>query len=234
MALACCTCVAQTESTGHFDVASVKPSLTKSLGRFSSDPERITYESTTLENLIRDAYGLEGYQVSGPGWLATEWYTVTAKQPPGTALAEFRQMMTNLLVERFGLVSHRLMKNFDGYEITVAKGGPKLTASGAGDGERAGFRGSADGNGTTRYKLTATSMAVLTNRLSIMMRMPAPVVDRTGITGKFDFDLNVVTGNDPADISDALERQLGLKLNQVKVPLEVLVIDHARRVPAAN
>jgi uncharacterized protein (TIGR03435 family) len=70
----------------------------------------------------------------------------------------------------------------------------------------------------------------------------APVVDHTGIDGKFDFHLDVETPpqspSDPGDnaenISDAMQHQLGLKLNRVKIPLEVLVIDHANREPAAN
>ena len=248
VALACVSCIAQSDLSPHFEVASVNSAAEKRFGRFSggpgsSDPERITYESTTLEILIRNAYKLEPYpfQISGPAWLTTEWYSVTAKLPPGTTVEQYRQMMANLLAERFGLVCHRVMKDFAGYEITVAKGGPKLTPSVSNSDEFAGFWGSRNGNGTMKYKFTRTSMRVLTNRLSIMMRMTAPVVDRTGISGKFDFNLDVETpprssdlDDNSSSISDALQSQLGLKLNRVKVPLEVLVIDHAERLPAAN
>ena len=69
-----------------------------------------------------------------------------------------------------------------------------------------------------------------------------PVVDHTGIDGKFDFHLDVETPpqppSDPGDnadnISHAMQNQLGLKLNRVKIPVEVLVIDHVEREPAAN
>lgn len=67
-----------------------------------------------------DAYNLQPYQLSGPSWLTTEWFAVTAKLPPGTARDEYRQMMANLLSERFGLLCHRVTKDFSGYEIAVA------------------------------------------------------------------------------------------------------------------
>jgi uncharacterized protein (TIGR03435 family) len=100
-------------------------------------------------------------------------------------------MMANLLSERFGLVCHRVTKEFPGYEIIVAKKGIKLTPSVKSGDEPAEFHGVSDLAGTMRYKFTKTSMAPLTNRLSLMMRMKVPVVDKTGITGKFDFSLDV-------------------------------------------
>jgi uncharacterized protein (TIGR03435 family) len=254
--LACTFCVGQSAVTPRFEVASVKPAAGTGFGRFSggpgsSDPERITYERATLELLISNAYGLEANQVSGPSWLNTEWYTVTAKLPPGTTKSEFNQMLANLLVERFGLTFHRVMKDFPGYEISVAQGGPKLTPSNPNDNQPAVYRGSADANGVMSYIFTQTSMALLTNRLSLMMRRHTPghmelipVVDRTGISGKFDFHLDVVTppselsGSDfddnSANISDALKSQVGLQLKHTKITLEVLVVDHAERVPTAN
>jgi uncharacterized protein (TIGR03435 family) len=67
-----------------------------------------------------------------------------------------------------------------------------------------------------------------------------PVIDHTGISGKFDFTLDVPSRLEPdledvaTDISDALQREVGLKLERVKVPLPVLIIDHAERVPTPN
>jgi uncharacterized protein (TIGR03435 family) len=255
VAFGCAICLAQGDSSPHFEVASVKPSLQQRFGAFSggpgsSDPGRITFESTTLENLIQGAYKLEPYQISGPAWLTTDYYSITAKLPPATTMDQFRQMLADLLSERFGVVSHRVMKDFAGYEIVVAKGGQKLTPSPPNNGGFPVFRGTAAGNNVMRYQFTQTSMATLTNRISIMMRMKTPIVDHTGITGKFDFTLSVETppidpsgalGNSPADfddnssnISDAMQSQLGLKLNHLKIPLEVLVIDHADRVPTPN
>jgi uncharacterized protein (TIGR03435 family) len=172
----CCGCFAQSSPPGHFEVASVKRSAQKEWGRFrggpgSKDPERVTYESTPLENLIRDAYHLEPYQLSGPSWLNTEFYTVTAKEPPGTTLEHFRHMLANLLAERFGLVAHRVMKDFAGYEIVVAKGGPKLSPAAPSSDKFPVYQGSRDANGVMRYTFTQTSMKLLTNRIEMMLRV---------------------------------------------------------------
>ncbi len=152
--------------------------------------------------------------------------------------------MANLLAERFGLVFHRVRKDFRGYEIRVAKGGSKLTASVAKSDERPTFWGSSDGNGRMKYKATQTSMEFLANTVSTLMTSSRPVVNRTGISGKFDFYLDMVApsfnpfGSDLDDgsenLSSALESQLGLKLNPAKISLELLMIDHAERVPTVN
>jgi uncharacterized protein (TIGR03435 family) len=134
------------------------------------------------------------------------------------------------------------MKDFTSYEIVVAKGGPKLSPAAPSGDKFPGFRRSANDDGGIRYTMTQTSMALLTNRIEMLMRIKAPVVDHTGIDGKFDFQLDVEmppqSPGDPGDnvdnISDAMQNQLGLKLNRVKIPLEVLVIDHVDREPAAN
>jgi uncharacterized protein (TIGR03435 family) len=186
----------------HFEVASVKRSPQQRFGAFSggpgsSDPERITYESTTLENLIRDAYHLQPYQISGPSWLTSEYYTVAAKLPPGTTIDQYRQMMANLLTERFGVLSHRVMKDFAGYEITVAPGGIKLTPVAKTD-DFPEFRGTRETDGLWHYRFTQTSMHLMESRLSLMLarRAPgsplgmSPIVDKTGVTERFDFHLD--------------------------------------------
>jgi uncharacterized protein (TIGR03435 family) len=151
-------------------------------------------------------------------------------------------MLANLLAEGFGLVTHRVMKDFAGYEIVVAKGGPKLVAAAPAVDKFPAFYSSPDANGLMRYTFRQTSMKLLTNRIEIMMPMTSPVVDHTGVDGKFDFHLDVETpAESPADpgdnadnISDAMQNQLGLKLSRVKIPLEVLVVDGVNREPAAN
>src|SRR5579863_10342124 len=120
----------QVNSSPHFDVASVRVTarpLPMSAGGHpmamiggpgTADPGRVNWESTTLEVLIQLAYGgartLTPDQVSGPDWLRTEWYRVAATMPPTTTVEQFRQMMANLLAERFGLVVHHASKEVDG------------------------------------------------------------------------------------------------------------------------
>jgi uncharacterized protein (TIGR03435 family) len=249
LALISIACLGQADSHARFEVASIKPLPGGGPGPFSggpgsNDPERVTYGGTRLDVLIQEAFHLEPYQISGPAWLKTEWYSLSAKLPANTTAEQYRQMMVNLLVERFGLAYHRVTKEFRGYEIVVAKGGPKLNPSAPlAAGERAMFRGSLDDAGRMHYVFAKTSMSLLTNRLSIMMRMKVPVLDHTGITGRFDFTLDVEqpppdtvadVDDNSNNISEAMQAQLGLKLNPVKLPVDVLVVDHVERMPTEN
>jgi uncharacterized protein (TIGR03435 family) len=78
-----------------------------------------------LEGLIQDAFNVPPYQIEGPAWLKTERYALTAKLPPEATDDMSRQMMANLLAERFGLKFHRQTRDFPGYELTLAPGGIK-------------------------------------------------------------------------------------------------------------
>lgn len=100
-----------------FEVASVKPVGAGRLGGFvggpgSSDPERIAFEAATMEVLLQSAFDLVPYQITGPSWIKTERYAVTAKLPPGTTREQLQKMTANLLAERFGLVSHLQTMDF--------------------------------------------------------------------------------------------------------------------------
>lgn len=135
--------LAQTEAPAtEFEVASIKPFVPpppqggrgvafggRRGGPGTNDPSQITWNGTTLKNVIMTAYGVKNYQVSGPPWLDTERYTIAAKVPPGTTKEQVLVMWQNLLAERFRLKLHRETKEIPIYEITVAKNGPKLKES---------------------------------------------------------------------------------------------------------
>ena len=258
-------CFAQASPSARFEVASVKPAAAGKLGSFSggpgsSDPERITYERTTLEILIQGAYGVLPDQIAGPGWLRTEWYTVNAKLPPGTTLEQLRQMMANLLAERFGLVVHHASKLISGYNLSVMPGGPKLGPAVESADRFAPFSQKRGEDGLMHCTFKQTSMPALANRLGMVFgtgqriaRGERPeftrVIDQTGINGRFDFTLEYpapsipgLPGNsldvDPEDVPrlvvDAVAKQLGLKLTPTKLELDQVIVDHAERVPAAN
>lgn len=255
----CGSCVAQSSVLPHFEVASIKPAPDTGFQSFSggprsSDPERAAWDRTPLQDLIQAAYLVESYQVSGPSWIKTERYSVTAKVPKGTTAAQFRQMLINLIVERFGLVVHRQRKQFQGYEITVAAGRRlKLTTSPTKNDNR-GFHGQPTSAGIVHYTFKQTTMQMFADDLRMLIPRHSAkgvgeirtVIDRTGVAGEFDFDLDVT---EPASfgendgpgfednfgaLSDALQNQLGLKLSHAKVEGDLLVIDHVERVPTAN
>jgi uncharacterized protein (TIGR03435 family) len=209
IALACGSGLAQTDSSPHFEVASVKPA-SGTRGNFSggpgsSDPARASWERISLLNLISVAYYVRPDQISGPSWLNTEGYSVTAKMPPETTLSQFRQMLVNLLAERFALVSHRVTKDVSGYELTVAPGGAKITPSPPKPPADEPATPTAPRfsvqitDGIARATFPQASMAFLADRLSVILRgggvflrgaasgENVPVTDRTGLSGKFDF-----------------------------------------------
>jgi len=113
-----------------FEVASVKPAAQGARpdpsreGTF--DAESVTFRNAQLIQIIRVAYGVDFDRISGPAWLYDEKYDIVAKILPGTTKEQSNVMLQNLLAERFKLVLHHVSKEFPAYELTVAKGGPKL------------------------------------------------------------------------------------------------------------
>lgn len=120
----------------RFEVASVKPIREPDRvnggmrgGPGTADPTRIDYR-TFLELLIEKAYDVRPYEVAGPDWLNTERYSLQATLPLGTSPEQLRTMLQTLLAERFGLQLHHETRIQPVYELSVAKGGPKLTLAG--------------------------------------------------------------------------------------------------------
>lgn len=134
-----CAALAQSaEGPPAFDVASVKPAPPPAPGRFrvmmsggpgSADPGQLTYTNVTLKNVLMNAYGVKGYQISGPSWLDSERYDIAAKIPKGATKEQFMLMLQNLLAERFKLTLHREKKDLPMYALVVGKNGPKMKES---------------------------------------------------------------------------------------------------------
>jgi uncharacterized protein (TIGR03435 family) len=135
----CAARAQSTEGTPAFEVASIKPAAPPaSAGMFrvmmrggpgSADPGQLTYTNVTLKNVLVNAYGVKGYQISGPSWLDSERYDIVAKIPQGATKEQFMLMLQNLLAERFKLTLHREKKDLPMYALVVGKGGPKMKES---------------------------------------------------------------------------------------------------------
>ena len=233
-------------------------------GRFSAP-------GATLQGLITTAYGLLDIQLVDSGRvLGTDRYQIDGRTNPDVSLADARAMLRTLLTERFGLVTHRDTRELPVYVMTLdRKPGPQLRASGP---ECAGFKGptgtpppppppggetvgrilSLNGyasrcgslffNSTSggHWSLRETTMAQLAERL--VGSLGRPVLDRTGLDGRFDIDLTYSPDNPVVDASNApnapslmtaLREQLGLRLKSTRAPVEVLVIDRVQQ-PAEN
>jgi uncharacterized protein (TIGR03435 family) len=224
---------AQNETTAEpqFEVTSVKPSARGSHGPTIYNPtrERFAITSITTKSLIAYAYDVRDFQVSGgPSWLGSEEYDIVAK-PQGEASSErILAMARGLLTERFNLTLHRESKEMPVLALAVAKGGPRLQPSvGTGGPEVRGGRG--------RLVARKVTMGLLAAQLAGRV-LDRAVLDRTGIAGEFDVDLEWTPDESPdpgPSIFTALQEQLGLKLESQKGIVDVLVVDHVER-PSAN
>ena len=203
-------------------------------------PATLTMRNTTLRSCIRWAYSLKDYQVVGPEWVASARYDIVAKSAGPVATADLRRMLQALLSDRFQLTVHRDTKELPVYALVVGKSGPKLQAA-AGDG-KATLNISSD----ARLAFRNTSMAELADRLSVRpFGLDHPVLDKTGLSGSYDFTLKFADSimelkqslaresQEPGTYASALA-DLGLKLEGQRGPVELLVVDHAEKAPTEN
>jgi len=267
---------AQSGQSEHpaFEVASVKLAAPAPGGRARSsmrggpgtaDPDRIIFTNVTLTSVLLRAYGVKPYQVSGPGWMGSDRYDITAKIPEGVTKQQVNLMLQRLLADRFHLALHHETKELQGYELVQGKGGLKLKRStDAGPDVEPTEAPKTDANGFPQLAapglvimegvrgkavvsfLTAKAqpLSALTELLSKEFRLP--VADKTGLTGKFDFTLEfapeapgALPSENPEEsaaqnLTGAVPRQLGLKLEPKKIPVDILIIDRADKVPTEN
>ena len=141
-------------------------------------------------------------------------------------------MLQALLAERFQLKFHSEAKEVSGYALLVAKNGPKLKPSPPD--AQGGMRMNTPGQ-TVAMTVTKWSMEQLARQFSGQTQQP--VLDKTGLAGEYDFQLMFVpdgaSDTSAPELLTAIQEQLGLKLEPTKVPIEVLVIDHAEK-PSEN
>ncbi len=247
-------------------------------------PGRLKFTCIPVRNLISIAYGAltEDGRVSsrmievtgGPGWLDNERYTISAKAESNAPVAEMvRTMLPALLEERFQLKVHREAKETNVYALTVAKSGPKLQpmkegsctpidinnlpkrpAPGESEPRLCGGGGMRSSPSGGVMDSVGISMPELAGRM-LQGRVDRPVVDKTGLNGRYDVHLEFTPENfsagpvrlngaevpapsEPAvsagpSIFTALQQQLGLKLTPEKGSVEILVVDHVEK-PSDN
>jgi len=233
--------------TPTFEVASVKIHKGGVGTTREIEPGKIRFLNITLGEFIMMAYGVKRYQIAGPDWAvnnaSSDRYDIVAKSAGSGTPGQVRQMIGPLLSERFQLQFHREMRELPVFALTVAKGGPKFKEGDGG--ESSAYP---DGKGGISFK--NYSMEALATLLSNMPAVGRAVVDRTGLGGKYTFaanlsdatpgaiDIKKSIGADEDPVSSPilsnLQLQLGLKLDAVKVPLEMIVIDHAEKTPTED
>ncbi len=304
-ALGCLSVTVSLAQQPTFDVASVKsvnlashPTFGNSGGPGTADPARIHICCVGMFSLLMRAYTVEIDQIVGPTWIMENMgpnlYKIDATMSAETTKVQLQFMMQNLLIERFHLLVHRETRNFAGYELVVAKGGPRLKESSSdpsvaladttqtpkrrADGSVTLPPGpqmlTSLGRGMVRIQAQEKPIGDLVKGLGRLIaqslgesmsdfssRKPR-VIDKTGLTGKYDFTIEfscegcggvgAITAStnggtvDPSAADDisasglpnifaALEKQIGLKLvKTTNVPLEVIIVDHVDKAPSGN
>lgn len=225
-----------------FEVASVKPNLSGSgSSSYHTTHGEVRMQNLSLKRLIELAYGMHECCVSGPGWLETVKFDIDAKPSAPVPDDRIAPMLQALLIERFKLAVHRESKVLPAYALVVAKSGSKLHPSEPGNGSSL----NSHNNQMTAQRVTMAGLAEFLSR-----RLERPVIDQTGIVGGFDFNLDwtpdEATPPAPGDTAErrrpdyisailaALQPQLGLRIEAEKLPMDVLVVDHAERTPTEN
>ncbi len=200
-------------------------------------------------------------QIEGPGWLDSEHYTIEAVLPPDTTKESYQLMLQTLIAERFHMNLHHESRMFRGYELVVAKSGPKILESvwseGSDDTPAPGHAYVvADEKGGTTLDRQGLVLSVSFGEDGLVSQIVArdrpisalvdilsrilhqPVLDGTDLSARYDFTAKFAANPTPGvagiDIFTALQEQCGLKLEARKTSLDMIVIDRADKVPAEN
>jgi uncharacterized protein (TIGR03435 family) len=233
-----------------FEVATIKPVQSDArAARYITmqGKNRFVEKDYTLKLLIAAAYDLNPHVISGgPDWLDSEHYDITALTPGDVRPTRDEQMgmLRKLLTDRFQLSFHREPKEFSIYVLEVAKSGSKLRDSAKPDEAPALI------NVVYPQSIKLPARNVTMGDFASMLQravVDRPVVDKTGLTGRYDFDLEWAPDESQfggqvapasadasaAPLFTAIQQQLGLKLVATRGPVDALVVDKAER-PSAN
>lgn len=224
----CLPVCAQPAAGPEFEAAWLKPNPSVELSVLIPANGKLLGKCVTLMRLISFAYDVPFARISGPPWLDSTAFDVQAKGKVGTKDAEIRLMTRTLLAERFGLECHREIKAGRVYFLELASGGLKMVP--------------ADEPRPPNPKLPPSPHSTMGGDVTIeelaaylCRSLQAPVIDRTGVAGKFHYYLwwGPKPETDP-DIFQAVKEQLGLKLESGKSDVEFLVIDRVSKTPTEN
>ncbi len=238
----------------EFGAASVRPNRAGNAGGEGSEresiqisPTSLTMRNVSLRSCLRWAYDLRDEQISGPGWLASERYDISATSEAETPVGAMKAMLQKLLTERFTMVVRRETKDVTVYSMTVRKPGKLRKAAAAtppGDPTALPVGGSMEFRNYTMENLAA-------RLASRPFRLERIVIDKTGLLGAYSFSIRFaddaaamkhtlegmergsVDGGLPSMIT-LLEEQLGLRFQTMKAPVSSLAVERAEKVPLAN
>ena len=242
-----------------YDVVSVKPNKSDdNRMMIRMLPNGVAATNVSVAMLLQNAYGIKPDLISGlPNWTENAKFDVEAKVsaddadafsklPREERSAAGQKMMQAVLADRFKLTARVETKELPVFDLVVAKGGPKLTPSPTDDADPTGVKGP-DGNrakNMLRYDgntFTAQGIGMASFANNLAFQAHRTVIDKTGLTGHFDFTLKFTretgappgpdsgTNDDAPSLFAALEEQLGLKLVNSKGPVDTLTVEHVEQ-----
>ena len=230
------------EADPGWEVATVKasdPNDTRGHDFFLNG-RRVALRNTTVRQLLLLGYSVQKSQLAGlPDWaISTRWDVDGTPDLEGQpSLRQMQGMVRKLLAERFGLQLHHEQREMAVFALTVPRGSSKMSAN-TGDPNGWLQQSTRENNGRHGEELKNVSMAELA--IILQYYVDLPVVDRTGLKGRYDFNLQwtlddaqTMAPNAPPGLFTAIQEQIGLKLERRKAPADVLVIDKVAR-PGAN
>jgi uncharacterized protein (TIGR03435 family) len=275
----------QTAPRAEFEVASIRPAAPLVAGSQVNvgvhvDGALVNCVALSLRDYIVAAYQVKFYQIQGPEWMAGDRFDISGKLPAGATRSQVPEMLQSLIADRFEMKMHRETKDLPVYTLTVGKGGSKMKESALDEetGEGPGGRGAVNvgasggragvalsfGRGSSFVfadnKIVATKLTMVSFVDTLGRFLDRPVVDATGLTGNYDFELpftpedyramqirsaiaagvvlppealRLLEGGNGDSLFSAIQA-IGLKLEARKAPLEVLVVDSVRKTPTDN
>ena len=239
------------DANPSFEVATIKPNDGAGAGKgFGIRGRTFSSFHTSLSDLIMFAYDVHSKQIlNGPDWIDKDKFDITFVPDTEGAPSnrQWKAMLQKLLADRFQLTFHHEKRELSVYVLTVAKGGPKNLnkSDSTGDGFSVPFRPVPGGFTLPIRNARMSDFTGFALQGGVLDR---PVLDQTGIEGRYDFTLTWAplgtefggtvpppqpTDNPPPGLFTAIQEQLGLKLDAVKAPADVMVIDKAEK-PSAN
>ena len=227
----------------HAKISNAVPNMTGGVVRAG----RYDLRAATMVDLIRVAYGVEpDFVVGGPNWLERDRFDIVAKTPQTTSQDNIKLMLQALLADRFKLVIKKDVRPMAGYALTVGKTGkPKMReTNGQGFGCQPVQQKAPDPSAVPMIEVAChnITMDIMTQLVrGVGNYINVPVIDLTELKGGWDFELRVTprlaiqrAGSDAITIFDAVDQQLGLKLEQKSVPSPVLLVESVNQTPSAN
>ena len=220
------------QSPTAFEVVSIRRNLNGGLNtQINTSGERFTVTNGSVKTLIRNAYDILSFQLSGgPRWLDTDMYDIVATTGTHETISpeQLKLLLRSLLEDRFHLKVHWETREATVYALVLDKNGPKFKEGS--DGEKPGIN-TRKGPGEAQMKGTREPISILASNLG--NQLGRFVLDKTGLPGLYDWllvwDPDPVPDSTNPSILTAVQQQLGLKLESQKGPMEMLVIDSAEK-----